>query len=437
MKKLLVKILIAVLIVMLTITSFVFALMQTEPELQVEARTSADVDKDIKECEKLISGLNTELNTLKTKMNDMSSLTTTANQRAELVTNEIAVLEAEIELNESLLQSCDMKRATAQAEKELVQNEYEYYEGLFAELMRFVYENGNVTDFELIFSSSSLSDYLNRRDDFNSIMGCIEDLTDSISQSFAHLLDLDQQYDVAETKYKAYIQDLNAKKAELDESKKELDAIAAELGTGANELTAEYQSVSDTLTAAKNKLSSLRKEREVLYRQEQAKKQKTKEHTSYIASSKVSSSGFSWPLELGISYRISSYFSTRTNPITGSGTEFHQGLDIACAKGTRVLAAKGGVVTKAAWYGGYGNCVIIYHGKDSKGKSVTTLYGHASSLECKEGDQVDQGDVVSLVGTTGRSTGNHLHFSVLLDGVYVDPDDYLPDGYYTKMPNKK
>ena len=66
---------------------------------------------------------------------------------------------------------------------------------------------------------------------------------------------------------------------------------------------------------------------------------------------------------------------------------------------------------------------------------MTTLYGHAKSLACKKGQSVAQGDVIAYVGTTGRSTGNHLHFSVLLDGKYVDPDDYLPDGYYTKLPN--
>ena len=79
--------------------------------------------------------------------------------------------------------------------------------------------------------------------------------------------------------------------------------------------------------------------------------------------------------------------------------------------------------------------MIIYHGKDSRGRSVTTLYGHASELKCVEGQQVEQGQCISLVGSTGRSTGNHLHFSVLLDGEYVDPDDYLPNGYYIKMAN--
>ena len=412
-------------------------LYRQEPALVAEARTSADVDKEIKEVEKLISSLNAELKQWEEQLKEVDKLTKTANERASLLASKIEALEATIELNESLLESCDMKRATAQAEMELVQHEYEYYEEIFAELMRFIYERGTVSDFELIFSSSSLKEYLERRDDFNSAMDCVEDLTQNISQSYAHLLDLDQEYEVAETKYKEYISDLSTQKAELASSKAELEDVASQLGVGSDQISGEYASVSETLAAAKTKLSSLRKEREKLYQQEQLEKQKKqgKEHIGYIAPSKLSSSGFAWPLELGISYRISSYFSTRTNPITGKGTEFHQGLDIACAKGTKILASKAGKVTKAREYGGYGNCVIIYHGQDSKGRSVTTLYGHASALECKEGEYVGQGDLIALVGSTGRSTGNHLHFSVLLDGAYVDPDDYLPDGYYTKLPN--
>ena len=413
------------------------SLYHQEPELTVEARTSADVDKEIKEVEKLISSLNAELKQWEEQLKEVGKLTQTANDRASLIASKIEALETTIELNEALLESCDMKRATAQAEIELVQHEYEYYEEIFAELMRFVYERGAVSDFELIFSSSSLKEYLERRDDFNSAMDCIEDLTQNISQSYAHLLDLDQEYEIAETKYKEYLFDLETQKAELVSSKAELEDIASQLGVGSSQISGEYASVSETLAAAKTKLATLRKEREKLYQQEQLEKQKkqAKEHIGYIAPAKASPSGFYWPLEMGCSYRISSNFATRTNPITGNGTEFHNGLDIACPKGTKILASKAGKVTKAREYGGYGNCVIIYHGQDSKGRSVTTLYGHASKLECKEGDYVAQGDLIALVGSTGRSTGNHLHFSVLLDGVYVDPDDYLPDGYYSKQPN--
>ncbi|MBP5230132.1 MAG: peptidoglycan DD-metalloendopeptidase family protein [Clostridia bacterium] len=434
----LLRILTLILCAVLTVCAVGVSLSQTEPELTADAKTSKDVDKEIAECEKLIQSLNAELKQWEEQLKEVGNLTKTAKDRADLLASKIQVLQTNIELNESLLESCSMKRATAQAEIYLVQHEYEYYEEIFAELMRFIYERGNISDFELIFSSSSLAEYLERRDDFTSAIDCVEDLTQNLSQSYAHLLDLDQEYEVAETKYKEYIDDLDAQKQELESAKAELESVAAELGLGTDQISGEYAKVSETLAAAKSKLSSLRKEREALYKQEQLEKELNKKpdvHTDYLAPSKLSSQGFAWPLELGISYRISSYFATRTNPITGQGTEFHQGLDIACAGGTRILASKSGIVQKAETYGGYGNCVIIYHGEDKKGRSVTTLYGHAKSLACKKGQSVAQGDVIAYVGTTGRSTGNHLHFSVLLDGKYVDPDDYLPDGYYTKLPN--
>ena len=94
-----------------------------------------------------------------------------------------------------------------------------------------------------------------------------------------------------------------------------------------------------------------------------------------------------------------------------------------------------GTVTTAGWNGGYGNCVVIYHGN-----GISTLYGHMNKIAdgVKVGSTVQKGQVIGYVGTTGRSTGYHLHFSVLNTndpnnvGGYVNPDKYLPDGYYVK-----
>lgn len=421
--------------------AFLLALHQEAPAQVEAARTSKNVDEDIVECEALLSRLQSELKELLAQISDLDNQSSTAAQQAQLVAGQVAILEAQIELNESLLQSCDMKLSTTQAERILVENEYAYYQELFSELMRFIYENGTVNDFELLFTSASLTDYLDRRDDFNSIMECISDLTQSMEQSLLQLNDLEEEYKDAQTKYERYLDDLAADKASLKEAQADFEQLAQEIGKEQDALTGSYTELNQTIQETKNKLQTLKEERATLFaleeeerkRQEQLAQQQ-KPSAPQIPGT-LSDLGFAWPLEGGISYRISSYFSTRTNPITGVGTEFHEGLDIACAGGTRILAAKAGIVTKSAWYGGYGNCVIVYHGKDSQGRAVTTLYGHASALKCTEGQQVKQGDCLSLVGSTGRSTGNHLHFSVLLDGEYVDPDDYLPDGYYTKLPN--
>ncbi len=99
----------------------------------------------------------------------------------------------------------------------------------------------------------------------------------------------------------------------------------------------------------------------------------------------------------------------------------HQGIDIPATKSTSILAAYSGVVTKAGRVNGYGLTIEIKHSSQ-----LTTLYAHASKILVKEGDQVSQGQEIALVGRTGRATGNHLHFEVRLNGVAVDPEQFLP-----------
>ena len=422
------KLICGILCVSLSIAVFLCALESKPTQPVLADRTIASIDEEIKECEALLSRLQSELSRLNNELKDVEDRTDAANKQAELLVGQILLLETQIEMNESLLMSCDMKRATAQTELVLLQDEYTYYNELFAELMRFIYENGTMNDFELLFTSDSLSDYLERRDNFNSIMECVNDLRASAQQSLLKLEEVQREYNVACEKYETYLGTLAQDKAALEQAKVEFETIADSLGTDFETLSGEHSNISKAIKEAKDKIAQLKEERQALYEQQ------IQDNTPTF---KPVEGGFIWPIDENVSYRISSHYSTRTNPITGVGTEFHSGLDVACAKGSPILAAAGGVVTKSAWYGGYGNCVIIYHGQDSQGRAVTTLYGHASKLICTQGQQVSQGDIVALVGTTGRSTGNHLHFSVLLDGVYVDPDDYLPDGYYTKLPNKK
>lgn len=119
---------------------------------------------------------------------------------------------------------------------------------------------------------------------------------------------------------------------------------------------------------------------------------------------------------------ISSTFGYRNDPFTSSYV-LHSGLDIAAVSGTNILAAADGVVVKASNTGdGYGNCVIIEHYSGFR-----TMYAHCSKLLVSVGDYVDAGDIIALVGSTGRSTGPHLHFSVIIDGKYVDPSVYFDD----------
>ena len=313
-----------------------FALQQSEPLPVEAARTSKNVDEDIVECEALLSRLQSDLATLNGQIDELHGESDAALQQAQLAAGQVTVLSAQIELNESLLQSCEMKIGTAQAERVLVESDYEYYQDVLAEVIRYVDEHAPVSDFELLFTSASLSDYLNRRDDFNSIMECVDDLRQSMQQSLMRLDELEAEYTQAQEKYEKYLVQLDEEKAELEKSKVEFERLAAKAGQQQSELSGEYASLNKTIQETQAKIASLKKERATLIALEEEQRRQEEEQKHKPGA--VSDLGFSWPLQSGVSYRITSYFSTRTNPITGYGTEFHEGLDIACAQGTQILA---------------------------------------------------------------------------------------------------
>ena len=124
-----------------------------------------------------------------------------------------------------------------------------------------------------------------------------------------------------------------------------------------------------------------------------------------------------WPVE----GELTDSFGARHNPFGGGISEFHSGQDIATAWGTPVVAAGNGVVTFAGTQSGYGNVVIIDHGN-----GLTTRYGHLSKIEATEGQEIRRGETLGRVGSTGRSTGPHLHYEVRINDTAVSPRRYLP-----------
>lgn len=131
----------------------------------------------------------------------------------------------------------------------------------------------------------------------------------------------------------------------------------------------------------------------------------------------VSAAGFIYPLK--DFHNISSPYGYRYSPTTGK-YELHSGTDFPAPKGTPVLASMDGIVQKAGWLGGYGNCVVLKHNAQ-----FVTYYAHNTSLVVKVGDQVKQGQIIAYVGSTGNSTGPHCHFEIRVSGKTADPMSYL------------
>ena len=121
--------------------------------------------------------------------------------------------------------------------------------------------------------------------------------------------------------------------------------------------------------------------------------------------------------------RISSPFGVRANPFNLRASDFHPGMDIASDYGSKIYASAKGTVTRAGSYSGYGNAIVIDHHN-----SLETVYGHTSHIYVEVGQEVEKGQLIGLVGSTGHSTGPHVHFEVRKNGTAVNPMDYIKGG---------
>ena len=222
---------------------------------------------------------------------------------------------------------------------------------------------------------------------------------------------------------------LEAQRSELQSKKADLDAQNSQMRAKQNELNssvaAAQMSAAEAQQAQKDAQAAIESD-EMNY--EAVKKQIQKLIAAAAASKPtLSFTGFICPLK---SYsRISSEYGWRKNPVTGVN-KLHAGTDFAAPGGTPIYAAASGYVQVAGWSsGGYGNYVIIYHGKMSDGNQYSTLYGHMRSVATSAGKYVQQGEIIGYVGSTGNSTGNHLHLEVWKGGSKanaVNPRGYIP-----------
>ncbi len=222
---------------------------------------------------------------------------------------------------------------------------------------------------------------------------------------------------------------LEAEKADLQSKKSSLDSQNAQMRSKQSELNNSISAAKLSATEAQQaqqKAQAAIESDELNY--EAVKKEIQKLIAAASASKpQLSFSGFACPLK---SYtRVSSEYGWRKNPVSGVN-KLHAGIDFAAPAGTPIYAAASGYVQVAGWSsGGYGNYVIIYHGKMSDGNTYTTLYGHMRSVATTAGKYVNQGDLIGYVGSTGNSTGNHLHLEVWKGGSKanaVNPRSYIP-----------
>lgn len=261
--------------------------------------------------------------------------------------------------------------------------------------IRDIYKNGQISYLDVLLGATDFRDLSTRIDILERVM----------AQDIALI-----------AKVRAERELVMEKKAELERDQ----AAILELEKAAAEKKALIEQSKSEKESFLNKVVTERDTAEQAYQEmlDASKRieQMIQSHSSTSRESSGSSGALMWPVE----GPITSPFGWRTHPIFGTQS-YHSGLDIAADYGESVHAADGGVVIYADWMGGYGKAVIIDHGN-----GITTLYAHNSEILVSNGQRVSKGQTISKIGTTGYSTGPHLHFEVRENGTPVNPYGYLP-----------
>ncbi len=425
---------------------------------------------------------------IKAKQNEISALQNLLKQKknaSESARNRIEEIKSEIEKTEELkndliekIRELNDEITTTQelvlAYEELItlkeeeiretEEDLEKQENSIVEFLRYDYEAGS-SDFktvEFLLHSASLSDFLSNIHYIGTLMDYQEHLIQNLENTI--------------TKHESQLYDLNVFKSEKEEYAKQLDVQLNEaeelkmqkleyiIKLEADQL--EYEAVLETNEEAEKSLSEqiarAKEEEAALIKTEEERQRKLEEERkrreeeerrkreaeeaarrareeaqqaaadqeaaararqAELNAAAYGNGGYLWPLPMN-SFRITGWFGYEPSPLS-SGIRFHKAVDLGAARGTSIYASRSGKVITAKYSSSYGNYVMILHDD-----GYTTLYAHASKLLVKVGDKVKQGDVIALVGTTGDSTGNHLHFEIIQEDGRTREDPML---YFTKI----
>ena len=306
---------------------------------------------------------------------------------------QIQNVEAQITAYEGLITQTEAELADAE------QREEAQYE-LFCKRVRAMEERGEVSYWSVLFGATSFSDMLTRLNDVNEIMDADQKVIDDLRALQQEITEKKTTLEASKAESEAAKSELVSKKKELDQQRQQAIALVKEIE--ANE--ADYQSTIDQLAQEEEDLRA-----EAL----RLSKKLEEEQAAQGKPAQSNPGGYIWPVD---SRYITSTVGGRTSP-GGIGSTNHKGTDIGRVGYTsKVYASKAGTVIVSQYSNSYGHYVVVSHGPGN-----TTLYAHLSSRSVSVGQYVNQGDVLGITGSTGHSTGPHLHFEVTENGVLINP----------------
>lgn len=337
------------------------------------------------------------------------------NDRLYTIQQQLEAAQRDYQAVANELKATEEKIAATQAELEKTRARLQVREGVFTKRVRDIYMHGQLSYLDVVLGVKDFSDFSNRLELLRRIIDADITLISDIRKERAAIETAKQELETQRARQAQLRDQAAAKRDEIESRRKEQQAILYQAQNDkamAEQAYNEYQQSSQAIAE--------------MLRQRAADRAAQAAAAAAQASSgggggsdyyqPVSGSGaLIWPVN-GV---VTSPYGYRTHPIFGT-TIYHSGIDIGVDYGTPVHAADGGVVVEAGWISGYGYAVIIDHGN-----GLSTLYGHNQELAVSEGQSVSQGQVIAYAGSTGNSTGPHVHFEVRANGDPVDPSAYL------------
>lgn len=374
---------------------------------------AATTNASIQEKEKAVSEAKKQVESLKSGLTDVKALRSELEKTKANLSNYIKKLDANlVEIQDKIE---EYKKLITEKEEEIKETEEELKEAeetqkaqyeAMKKRIKFLYEKGDNLYMEVVFQSAGFGEMINKAD-----------YIEMLSEYDKKKLD---EY-VATTEYVAACkEELEAQKVLLDEAKaaveEEEENVSALLSDKEKEMGIVAADISNKEQAIREYEAQIAAENAEIAALEKAIAEE-KARLAEESRRQYNGGMFAWPCP-GYK-RISDDYGNRIHPILGT-QQFHNGVDMAAPYGSAILAAYDGDVVAAAYNGSMGNYVMIDHGS-----GLYTIYMHCSSLNVSKGQVVSKGQTIAAVGSTGRSTGNHLHFSVRKNGSYVSPWNYI------------
>ncbi len=357
-------------------------------------------DATTKSLEEQIAALQAQQKASRSRLASLRTQEYSANAQKEEIDRWLETTQRKIEITETLLAQLDTQITATQARIAETEAEYARVRAQFLESLVAGYEEGEASYLGLILGADSLSDFLARTERVSSILEYNRNIMTRLDEMTASLKNDEAAYAEAIETQQQTLSDLAEEKAGYEAEME--SAMATLRALEANEAAAQK-----ALAAQQAEEAKLDAELQAYIAEQQRKLQ-----------AKMEVGDWQWPIDLTVQQYGSSGYGWR---ILFNQWDFHRGWDIACWLGNDIHAAKGGTVLIATYHYSYGNYVVIDHGD-----GVSTVYGHASKLLVTAGQKVQKGDVIAKVGTTGNSTGYHLHFEFRKDGKCDDPFKYIP-----------